>query len=461
MNRLLKYILVLTFVLGCISLSAQSVRYTISGKLIYATIDLDLPLVKLDSIVESFGFEAFEGIDTQESTKGWQVKDITEDEMILVLDKNQEIKKLPPSFVINEAEIMPVEDPWATWGVNDFKSPGVVTVDGVTVFTLDGNLDAEEVYLSGSFNNWSTLKTPMKRNKRGWQVSLELAPGKHLYKFVIDGNWKYDKRNRNKEDDWNGDYNSVYFVYNKTFRLDGYPDAKRVEVAGSFNGWNEERMKRRGDEFYLDVYLSPGTHAYKFIVDGMWILDPNNKVIRSDGAGNENSFTAIGDTFYFHLNNHEYAKEVYVAGSFNGWNWNELKMEEDANGWRLPYVLPPGNYDYKFRVDNNFLIDDGNSIRNGEGDYKNSVKCIEPNTTFKLKGHTGAKQVLLSGSFNGWSNSGYTMKEVKDGWEISIYLPKGKHLYKFVVDGEWQHDATNDLWEPNEYGEKNSIVWVE
>lgn len=461
MSRLLKYIFVFAFVLGGLSLCAQSVQYTIKGKLIVAHVDTDLPMVKVDSIVKSFGFKSFVGIETQTSTKGWQVKDNKDDELILVLDKNQDIKKLPPSFVINEAEIMPVEDPWATWGVNDFKSPGVVTINGLTVFTVDGHLDAEHVYLSGSFNNWSTLNTPMERNKKGWQVSLQLPAGKHLYKFIIDGKWRYDKRNRNKEDDLNGGYNSVYYVYNKTFRLDGYGDAKRAEVAGSFNGWKEVRMKKRGEEFILDMYLSPGTHAYKFVVDGQWIIDPNNRVFRNDGAGNQNSFTSIGDTFYFRLNNHEYAKNVYVAGSFNGWNWSELQMEEDGKGWVLPYVLPPGNYDYKFKVDNNYLIDDTNSIRNGEGDMTNSVLCIEPNTTFKLKGHTGGKEVLLSGSFNGWSNSGYTMKETADGWEISIYLPKGKHLYKFMVDGEWMHDTRNDLWEPNEYGGKNSIVWVE
>lgn len=50
--------------------------------------------------------------------------------------------------------------------------------------------EAAEVFLSGEFNEWSSTATPMERTADGpWVVSLELAPGRYEYKFVVDGRW--------------------------------------------------------------------------------------------------------------------------------------------------------------------------------------------------------------------------------------------------------------------------------
>lgn len=46
------------------------------------------------------------------------------------------------------------------------------------------------------------------------------------------------------------------------------------------------------------------------------------------------------------------AKAVYLAGSFNEWNPEDLAMEKGAEGtWSLNLDLPPGRYEYKFVVD--------------------------------------------------------------------------------------------------------------
>lgn len=46
------------------------------------------------------------------------------------------------------------------------------------------------VFLAGTFNNWDFRKTPMQRQSNGdWLVVLELAPGFHHYKFLIDDAW--------------------------------------------------------------------------------------------------------------------------------------------------------------------------------------------------------------------------------------------------------------------------------
>ena len=78
---------------------------------------------------------------------------------------------------------------------------------------------------------------------------------------------------------------------NTTFRLKGYPEAKMVVLSGTFNNWHQSQFVfgREGDEWVCRIDLDPGKYAYKFIIDGNWILDPANPVSEEDAAGNVNS----------------------------------------------------------------------------------------------------------------------------------------------------------------------------
>lgn len=78
---------------------------------------------------------------------------------------------------------------------------------------------------------------------------------------------------------------------NTTFRLKGYPAAKIVNLAGSFNDWKPSTIVcgKEGAEWICRVDLKPGKYLYKFIVDGRWITDPANPTIEDDGRGNTNS----------------------------------------------------------------------------------------------------------------------------------------------------------------------------
>lgn len=77
----------------------------------------------------------------------------------------------------------------------------------------------------------------------------------------------------------------VPVVVDVEFRLKGFPNAKAVAVAGSFNDWSPSsvKMKRVGDEWVVQTVAEPGKHMYKYVVDGNWILDPANNI-----TGNEN-----------------------------------------------------------------------------------------------------------------------------------------------------------------------------
>jgi hypothetical protein len=335
--------------------------------------------------------------------------------------------------------------------------------NGAARFFLPGNLKAREVYLSGSFNDWSTLLAPMQRTDSGWIASVRLKPGKYQYKYIIDGRWSPDPHNRQGEDDTYGDHNSVVFCYNQIFYLRGYQGARGVVVAGSFNGWNdtELRMQRVPGGWIRGMYLREGTHAYKFLVDKTWVLDPENKGVRPDGTGNKNNFVSIGDTFYFRLAGYPDAKQIIVTGTFNAWNENELTMEKVNGGWELLYVLRAGNYEYKFIRDGRWMTDPANPYTTGSGEFKNSFLVIRPNHLFVLEGYPDAKEVVVTGSFNGWPSGDYRMVRHDGKWKFPIWLRPGKHIYKFVVDRKWILDPANTLWEKNEYGTGNSVLWME
>lgn len=351
------------------------------------------------------------------------------------------------------------------YGTNSFKDYTSVFENkkDETVFLLRGYANATKVILSGNFNDWSTSSTSMRHTDSGWVAIQKLKPGKYLYKFIIDGQWIHDLNNNKREDDGNGGYNSIYFHYNYIFRLAGYNAAKKVILAGSFNDWNEKelQMVHTASGWQLPIYLNEGTHAYKFIVDKEWILDPANKVTRPDGKGNFNSFMSLGDTIFFKLSGYTNANIVVLSGNFNAWNAGELLMTRTATGWQVPYVLAPGNYEYKFIVDGKWITDPANPVTVGGGDVMNSFRAIAPNYTFALKNYPNAKEVLLSGSFNNWVEPGYKMQK-KDGvWTLPVFLSAGKYTYKFVVDGKWIIDPDNPLYDENEYGTGNSVLWIE
>ena len=351
------------------------------------------------------------------------------------------------------------------YGVNDFKkTPNVFENEkGETIFFLKNNTNASQVFLCGNFNNWNTSATAMQKTDSGWVVKAGLAPGKYFYKFLVDDNWTYDLNNNQKEPDGYGSFNSTYFKCNHTFTLHGYPDKKNVTVAGSFNNWKERELKMNKYDtgWKLNIYLAEGTHAYKFIVDGNWMMDPENKNVISDGMNNFNSVITFGETTDFILNGFKDAKNVIVTGTFNGWNTNELNMQKTETGWILPYVLAPGNYAYKFIIDGKWSTDPENPFTVGGGEEINSVKVVKPNYTFTLNAFTDVKQVLLTGSFNGWAEPGFTMVRSDAGWIFPVHLDRGKQLYKYVVDGKWIVDPGNPLYEENEFGTGNSVMWVE
>ena len=91
------------------------------------------------------------------------------------------------------------------------------------------------------------------------------------------------KQNRNKE------------TKPQTFSLTA-PGALRVMLVGDFTQWQEKPIsmtKQEGGIWTVTVELPPGTHHYRFLVDGQWRDDPECTLRVPNPYGGENSARAV------------------------------------------------------------------------------------------------------------------------------------------------------------------------
>jgi hypothetical protein len=68
---------------------------------------------------------------------------------------------------------------------------------------------------------------------------------------------------------------------------------------------------------------------------------------------------------------------------------------------------------------------------------------------------------LVAGDFNGWKVDDASRMEPNNGaWVKRFELKHGKYRYRFVVDGKWTDDPTNESRELNPYGETDSLIEI-
>jgi hypothetical protein len=85
---------------------------------------------------------------------------------------------------------------------------------------------------------------------------------------------------------------------------------------------------------------------------------------------------------------------------------------------------------------------------------------LKGNTTFRLKGYPEASVVVLTGTFDGWSQSQPLFGREGDGWVCRVDLDPGVYQYKFVVDGDWLLDPSNPDTVEDEAGNVNNVLEV-
>jgi len=81
-----------------------------------------------------------------------------------------------------------------------------------TEFTLKAPR-AHSVTVAGSFNGWEPAQTPLRKGKGGiWRRALLLSPGRYVYRFVVDGQWRSDPNAKESMANEYGETNSVVEV---------------------------------------------------------------------------------------------------------------------------------------------------------------------------------------------------------------------------------------------------------
>lgn len=73
-----------------------------------------------------------------------------------------------------------------------------------------------------------------------------------------------------------------------------------------------------------------------------------------------------------------------------------------------------------------------------------------------------ARRVAVIGSFNGWNPTAHSMsRRTTDGdWMVTIYLPPGRVVYLFDVDGARWLDPDDEERMPNSWGSEYSVRYV-
>lgn len=469
LSRGIKICFILLLCTRCTQAQPPVKSYTIKDGKMYIALGKGLQVNALDSFIKKYQLNDLDLTTFVKTGKpdslhklGWKV-DIDNKEIVVIskpLFSADNINDPVDKMILTEKEDQSTRfaaiSNQVHFGSNRFKNKFPFAVsDSVVTFFLRGNTSAKRVMLAGSFNNWRPDALNMIKTDSGWIANVKLGIGKYWYKFIIDGNWTTDRDNTNVENDGMGNDNSVYYKANYAFSVDGYTNAKKLYLAGSFNNWKENDllMQRTATGWTIPVYLSEGTHTYRFIADGNWFTDPANPDKMPNEFHDYNSVVRIGKPYVFLLNGYTDATTVVLLGSFNNWKDNELFMTKTATGWQFLYTLGAGNYEYRFKIDGHVATD--------QTTKSNFALVIQPNFTFRLKGFANAKTVAVSGDFNNWNPASFQMKRVGDEWIFPAHFNKGKYRYKFVVDGKWILDPANKLWEQNEVQSGNSVLWID
>jgi chromosome partitioning protein len=73
--------------------------------------------------------------------------------------------------------------------------------------------------------------------------------------------------------------------------------AKRVLIAGDFNNWMPESTpmvkNATPGKWTMSLPLRPGRYRYRFMVDGEWVTDPNNKYVEANQFGELNNIVEV------------------------------------------------------------------------------------------------------------------------------------------------------------------------
>lgn len=107
------------------------------------------------------------------------------------------------------------------------------------------------------------------------------------------------------------------------------------------------------------------------------------------------------------------------------------------------------------------MANNTNSAAKYEGSWAGRPRKVDEGVLFSYYS-PGAREILVSGDFNGWkSDTGRMIKGRDDVWRAIFALRPGRSYdYKYIVDSNWITDPNNPDLNPDTSGGANSVIYV-
>jgi len=162
----------------------------------------------------------------------------------------------------------------------------------IPISTLDVTLEGDELWVKPSMSVKRKLLHSTKTTFNDQREGTPLTFSKDVDGKIVGVTFVYEGENYTAR---RVELPAPSLKGNTTFRLPGFSDARIVALAGSFNHWNQSQFifGKEGDVWVCRIDLEPGTHTYKFVVDGDWLIDPANPVMADDDYGVRNSVIVV------------------------------------------------------------------------------------------------------------------------------------------------------------------------
>lgn len=132
--------------------------------------------------------------------------------------------------------------------------------DSIPVSFYYGDLKANKVSVTGSFNNWDSKGIELTKGIEKFSGSINLLPGYYYYKFIADGKWINDPENRLKVNDGGEGFNSIIKV--------GEPPIPKRKLVTNFLKDKLPIPFLRNDEGFIDLYYAAWQMALSKLKQG-------------------------------------------------------------------------------------------------------------------------------------------------------------------------------------------------
>lgn len=132
-------------------------------------------------------------------------------------------------------------------------------------------------------------------------------------------------------------------------------------------------------------------------------------------------------------------QSISVTGSYCGWSsFTTLARSAETDDYMCSLPLPPGLHQYKYQVDGKWGTSPCEPTTIDNKGRRNHHRVVAASAQFIWAAGWGGKEVLVTGSFAGWSELiPLTYDAGQHQFHVACSLTPGVYSYQFLVDGRW------------------------